>query len=65
MELYIRHLADAGLMPCSVTTIMHGIRGYFGFTDIEGLIRVDPAVYARLPKVDHDENRLQGLHRPI
>ena len=29
VELYIRELAEAGLMDSSVNTIMHAVRGYF------------------------------------
>ena len=48
----------------SVTTMMHGVRGFFRFAHIDGLIPADPAVYARLPKVHRDESRTQGLDRP-
>ena len=40
-----------------------GVRGFFRFAHIDGLISADPAVYARLPKVQHDESRTQGLDR--
>jgi hypothetical protein len=50
-------------MPSSTNTMMNGIRGYFRFAHIDGLIPHDPAVYARLPKVHHDESRTQGLDR--
>ena len=50
VELYIRHLGDTGLMPSSVNTMMHGVRGFFRFAHIDGLIPADPAVYARLPR---------------
>ncbi len=63
VELYIRHLGDSGLMDSSVVTMMHGVRGYFRFAHIDGLISADPAVYARLPKVQRDESRTQGLDR--
>lgn len=63
VELYIRHLAGRGLMDSSVVTMMHGIRGFFRFAHIDGLIPADPAVYARLPKVHRDESRTQGLDR--
>jgi len=63
VELFIRHLGETGLMPSSITTMMHGIRGYFRFAHIDGLIGHDPAVYARLPKVHQDETRTQGLDR--
>ena len=43
--------------------MMHGVRGFFRFAHIDGLIPADPAVYARLPKVHHDETRTQGLDR--
>jgi integrase/recombinase XerD len=32
VELFIRHLDETGLMPSSITTMMHGIRGYFAPT---------------------------------
>jgi site-specific recombinase XerD len=63
VELYIRHLGACGLRPSSVNTMMHGVRGYFRYAHIDGLIAADPAVYARLPKVHHDESRTQGLDR--
>lgn len=63
VELFIRHLGESGLMPSSVNTMMHGIRGYFRFAHIDGLIAADPAVYARLPKIHHDQTRTQGLDR--
>jgi len=63
VELYIRGLGERGLMDSSVVTMMHGVRGYFRFAHIDGLISADPAVYARLPKVQRDESRTQGLDR--
>ena len=42
---------------------MHGVRGFFRFAHIDGLIPADPAVYARLPKIHQDETRTQGLDR--
>ena len=42
---------------------MHGVRGFFGFAHIHGLIGADPAVYARLPRIHSDEWRTQGLDR--
>ena len=56
-------LSSATRAPSSINTMMHGIRGYFRFAHIDGLIPHDPAVYARLPKVHHDETRTQGLDR--
>jgi site-specific recombinase XerD len=61
VELYIRHLGETGLMPSSTNTMMQGVRGFFRFAQIDGLIPADPAVYARLPKVHQDET--QGLDR--
>jgi integrase/recombinase XerD len=63
VELYIRGLGEAGLMASSTNTMMHGVRGFFRFAHIDGLIPADPAVYARLPKVHCDESRTQGLDR--
>ncbi len=63
VELYIRNLGEAGLMASSINTMMHGVRGFFRFAHIDGLIPADPAVYARLPKVHADESRTQGLDR--
>src|SRR3954463_11600734 len=63
LELYIRHLGESGLRVSSVNTMMHGVRGYFRFAHIDGLISADPAVYARLPKIHDDESRTQGLDR--
>ena len=50
-------------MDSTVVTMMHGVRGFFRFAHIDGLITADPAVYARLPKVQRDESRTQGLDR--
>ncbi|MBA2560845.1 MAG: tyrosine-type recombinase/integrase [Propionibacteriales bacterium] len=63
LELYIRHLHDSGLRGSSINTMLHGVRGYFRFAHIDGLIAADPAVYARLPKIHSDETRTQGLDR--
>ena len=50
-------------MASSTNTMMHGVRGFFRFAHIDGLIPADPAVYARLPKVHSDESRTHGLDR--
>ena len=50
-------------MASSTNTMMHGVRGFFRFAHIDGMIPADPAVYARLPKVHGDETRTQGLDR--
>jgi integrase/recombinase XerD len=63
VELYIRHLSRCGLMDSSIKTMMHGVRSFFRFAHIDGLLPSDPAVYARLPRVHHDESRTQGLDR--
>jgi integrase/recombinase XerD len=63
IELYIRHLHDSGLRDSSINTMLHGVRGFFRFAHIDGLIAADPAVYARLPKMYADETRTQGLDR--
>ena len=63
IELYIRSLAESGLMASSVDTSMHAVRGFFRFAHIDGLIANDPAVYARLPRILSDESRTQGLDR--
>jgi len=65
VELFIRHLGECGLMPSSINTMMHGVRGYFRFAHIDGLITHDPAVYARLPKVHRDETRTQARADPV
>src|SRR6476620_3715809 len=38
IELYIRHLGQAGLMASSVVTTMHAVRGYFRYAHIDGLL---------------------------
>jgi hypothetical protein len=43
--------------------MMHGVRGFFRFAHLDGLIGADPAVDARLPKIHSDESRSQGLDR--
>ncbi len=50
-------------MASSTNTMMHGVRAFFRFARIDGLITAGPAVYARLPKVHSDESRTQGLDR--
>jgi site-specific recombinase XerD len=50
IELYVRHLGESGLRVSSINTMMHGVRGFFRFAQIDGLIAADPAVHARLPK---------------
>jgi hypothetical protein len=40
--------------------MLHGVRGFFRFAHIDGLIPSDPAVYARLPKVHQDESRTRA-----
>ena len=39
VELYIRGLGEAGLMASSTNTMLHGVRGFFRFAHIDGLIR--------------------------
>jgi len=63
VELYLRSLGERGLMDSSVVSMMNGVRGFFRFAHIDGVIAADPAVYARLPKVQRDESRTQGLDR--
>ena len=63
VELYIHQLGERGLMDSSIRTMMHGVRGFFRFAHIDGVIPADPAVYARLPKINSDESRTQGLDR--
>ena len=63
IELYIRDLGESDLQVSSVNTMMHGVRGFFRFAHIDGLIPANPAVYARLPKIHTDESRTQGLDR--
>lgn len=42
VELYIRQLAESGLMDSSVVTMMHGVRGLFRCAHIDGLVPSDP-----------------------
>jgi site-specific recombinase XerD len=63
VELYIRGLAESGLRDSTICTMMHGVRGFFRFAHIDGLITADPTVYVRLPKVHADETRTHGLDR--
>jgi hypothetical protein len=64
VELYLCHLGGSGLMDSSIVTMMDGVRGYFRFAHIDGPIAADPAVYARLPKVQQDESRTPGPGPP-
>ena len=43
--------------------MMHGVRGYFRYAHLDGLIAADPAVYTRLPKIHQGKSRTQGLDR--
>jgi integrase/recombinase XerD len=63
IELYIRDLGQSGLQVSSVNTMMHGVRGFFRVAHIDGLIPANPAVCARLPMIQTDESRTQGLDR--
>jgi len=63
VALYICRLGERGLMDSSVVSMLCSVRGFFKFAHIDGLIPADPAVYARLPKVQRDESRRQGLDR--
>jgi integrase/recombinase XerD len=42
VEMYLRFLTGSGLMPSSINTMRHGVRGFFRFAHIEGLIPGDP-----------------------
>jgi len=42
VELYIRQLGESGLRDSSVSTMMHGVRGFFRFAH-DGLVPDDPA----------------------
>lgn len=44
IELYIHELGESGLMDSSIDTMMHGVRGFFRFAHIDGLIPAEPAV---------------------
>ena len=50
-------------MDSSIDTMMHGVRGFFRFAHIDGLIPADPAVYARMPKIHRDDSQIQSLDR--
>ncbi len=63
LELSERHLRECGLRDSSICTMMHGVRGYYRFAHIDGHITADPTVYVRLPKLQSDETRTQGLDR--
>jgi integrase/recombinase XerD len=43
LDLYIRHLGESGLRVSSLTTMMHGVRGFFRFAHIDGLITAEPS----------------------
>lgn len=56
LELYIRGLSDRCLMDSSVVTMMHGVRGFFRFAHIDGLmshyatLRSSPGTPTREPR---------------
>jgi Phage integrase, N-terminal SAM-like domain len=49
VELYIRHLRDCGLRDSSICTMMHGVRGFFRFAHIDGLIPPTPRCTSGCP----------------
>jgi integrase/recombinase XerD len=50
VELYVRGLGERGLMDSSVVSMMNGVREFFRFAHIDGLIPADPAVYPGCPR---------------
>lgn len=51
-------------MDSSINTLMHAVRGgSSGSPTSTGRSRPTPAVFARLPKVQRDESRTQGMDR--
>ena len=42
IELYIRHLHESGPRDSSVNTMMPGVRGFFRFAHVDGLVTADP-----------------------
>jgi integrase/recombinase XerD len=41
VEMYIRSLGERGLMDSSVVSMMNGVRGFFRFAHIDGVIAAD------------------------
>ena len=50
-------------MDSSINTLMHAVRGVLPVRPVDRPISADPAVFARLPKVQRDESRTQGMDR--
>ena len=40
--------------------MMYGVRGFFRFAHLDGLIPANPAAYARLPKIHAHESRTRA-----
>jgi hypothetical protein len=49
--LYIRDLGACRLMPSTINTMMHGVRGFFRLAHIDGLI----------PAVEREANGMEPL----
>jgi hypothetical protein len=68
VELYIRGLAERGLMDSSINTMMHAVRGYFRFAHIDGgagvIIRAHLHQFRLIRRPSLEEMTIwRGIHR--
>jgi len=61
LELYVRHLEEAGLAPSTIDRRISTICGFYRFAHVDGVIGTNPAEYVRRPKVHPSDSR--GLDR--
>jgi hypothetical protein len=64
VELYIPHLGECGLMPSSVNTMMHAVRGFFRFAHIDGLIGGTPPLPTPSTRASHSVMLRSSLVTP-
>jgi integrase/recombinase XerD len=62
VQLYVRHLQDAGRAPATVARKLAVVSGFYRYCAAEDAITKNPATYVRRPKVADESTRL-GLTR--
>ncbi|MHB1447277.1 MAG: site-specific integrase [Acidimicrobiales bacterium] len=63
LELYVRHLEEAGLAPSTIDRRISTICGFYRFAHVDGVIGTNPAEYVRRPKVHPSESRTPDIER--
>lgn len=61
IELYVRHLEEAGLAPSTIDRRISTVCGFYRFAHIDGVISSNPAQYVRRPRIHPSQAR--GLDR--